>query len=269
MGQPSNRTIVGVGILLFTAVLMGVGIHHLVSTGTCSSTGYAANYGPVPYCPSGTGWWIAFLFIGIIGGIVGGFMAGGSTVGLINGTIFTAIGVGSFTVVFDKNASSKTFAGVFGGCFAVVGGIILIFALASAFRSARPSSRKPRGSGRAGSPLIGSQTTSAFGTPQTTSAGISGSSAFGTSGKDVDPIMGAYVAGHSGTPSGTGLSNSGVADSGLGSPSGGVGVTTPPSPGSDMGSALDGLSKLADLHKAGALTDDEFAREKAKLLGGS
>ncbi len=81
MGQPSNRTIVGVAILLFTAVLMGVGIHHLVNTGTCSSTGYAANYGPVPYCPSGTGWWMAFLFIGIIGGIVGGALAGGSTVG--------------------------------------------------------------------------------------------------------------------------------------------------------------------------------------------
>jgi Short C-terminal domain len=258
---------VGVGILLFTAVLMGVGIHHLVSTGTCSSTGYAANYGPVPYCPSGTGWWIAFLFIGIAGGIIGGFLAGGSTVGLINGTIFTAIGVGSVTVVFDKHASSKTFAGVFGGCFAVVGIIILMFALASAFRSARPSAGRPRGTGRAGSKLIASQTTSAFGTPQSTSAASSGSSAFGASGKDVDPIMGAYVAGRSGGASGTGLSNSGLADSGLGSSSGVAGLTTPPSQGSDMGSALDSLSKLADLHKAGALTDDEFAREKAKLLG--
>ena len=45
MGQPSNRTIVGVGILLFTGVLMGVGIHHLISTGTCSSTGYSGTMG--------------------------------------------------------------------------------------------------------------------------------------------------------------------------------------------------------------------------------
>ena len=29
---------------------------------------------------------------------------------------------------------------------------------------------------------------------------------------------------------------------------------------------FDRINKLAELHKAGALTDDEFAREKAKLL---
>jgi hypothetical protein len=251
--------------------LTGVGIHHLVSTGTCSSTGYAANYGPVPYCPSGTGWWIAFLFIGIIGGIVGGFLAGGSTAGLINGSIFTAIGVGSFTVVFDKHASSKTFAGVFGGSFAVVGGIILMFVLASVFRSAQPSSRRERGKPRGGSTLLGSRITSAFGTPQTTGPGSSVSSAFGTPGKEVDPIMGAYAAGHSGGAqtglSGTGLSTSGLSDSGLGGLSSGVGAPTAPSPGGEVGSALDSLSKLADLHQAGALTDAEFAREKAKLLG--
>jgi hypothetical protein len=80
------------------------------------------------------------------------------------------------------------------------------------------------------------------------------------SGKNVDPIMGAYAAGHSGgAPSGltgTGLSTAGVGDSGLGGAADG-----------NVGSDLDSLSKLADLHKAGALTDDEFAREKAKLLG--
>jgi hypothetical protein len=30
--------------------------------------------------------------------------------------------------------------------------------------------------------------------------------------------------------------------------------------------ALDKIAKLADLHQSGALTDDEFNREKAKLL---
>ena len=250
MGQPSNRTIVGVAILLFTSVLMGVGIHHLVSTGTCSSTGYSGDYGPVPYCPSGTGWWIGFLMIGIFGGILGGFMAGGSTAGLINGSIFTAIGVGSLTVVLDKHASSKGFAAVFGGCFAVVGGIILLFVLASVLRSASPASRQASGARRAGKPIT--RQTSAFGT---TGAGASAASVFGTSDKDADPIMGAYAGVHSGAPN-TGLSSSSVADSGLGSASAG-----------DVGSNLDSLSKLADMHKAGALTDDEFAREKAKLLG--
>ncbi|HWE33424.1 MAG TPA: SHOCT domain-containing protein, partial [Solirubrobacteraceae bacterium] len=270
MGQPSNRTIVGVGILLFTGVLMGVGIHHLVSTGTCSSTGYAANYGPVPYCPSGTGWWIGFLMIGIFGGIAGGIVAGGSSAALINGSIFTAIGVGSLTVAFDKHASSKVFAGVFGGCFAVVGGIILMFVLASALRSAQPSSRKSSGARRTGSTPIGGQMTSAFGAPQ--SAGSSAASAFGTSGKDVDPILGAYAAGHSGGAdtglAGTGLSSSSVADSGLGTLSGGGAAVAPPASwGGEAGSAVDSLSQLADLHQAGALTDAEFAREKAKILG--
>jgi hypothetical protein len=71
--------IAGVAVLLFSAIVLGVGIHHLVSTGTCSSTGYSGNFGPVPHCPSGTGWWVAFLFVGIIGGIVGAMMAGSTS----------------------------------------------------------------------------------------------------------------------------------------------------------------------------------------------
>jgi hypothetical protein len=261
MGTPSNRTIVGVGILLFTSVLMGVGIHHLVKTGTCSSTGYASNYGPVPYCPSGTGWWIGFLMLGIFGGIIGGFVAGGSTVGLINGFIFTAIGVGSLSVIFDKHASSKTFAGVFGGCFALVGGTILAFVLVSAFRSLTSGSRRP--SSRPSRPLA-VRTTSAFGTPQRADGDISTSTAFGTPDKNVDPILGAYAAGDAGaTAATTGLGGGVVSGLSTGASSPGQATSKPPSAGSE----LDNLSKLADLHKSGALTDEEFAREKAKLLG--
>ncbi|MFC4223628.1 SHOCT domain-containing protein [Lysinibacter cavernae] len=36
---------------------------------------------------------------------------------------------------------------------------------------------------------------------------------------------------------------------------------------SEQGALLDQLKQLADLHSAGALTDDEFAAAKAKLLG--
>jgi hypothetical protein len=38
----------------------------------------------------------------------------------------------------------------------------------------------------------------------------------------------------------------------------------PPAPESD----LDQLQQLAQLHASGALTDDEFAAAKAKILGG-
>jgi hypothetical protein len=172
-------------------------------------------------------------------------------------------------VIFDKHASSKAFAGVFGGCFAVVGGTILLFVIASAFRSMRPSARKPSSTRRSGSTVISSQTTSAFGSPRSAGAGSFGSSAFGNSGKDADPILGAYTAGHGGgLATDTGLSTSGLSDAGLGSVPAGSGLSTSPaSPAADVGSDLDSLAKLADLHKSGAITDAEFAREKAKLLG--
>src|SRR5690348_9084803 len=98
--------IAGVAILLFSGILLGVGIHHLVATGTCSSTGYSANYGPVPTCPSGTGWWFAFVFGGIIGCLIGSALAAG--VGFVFASIFGAIGFGALTIVFDSSASNGT-----------------------------------------------------------------------------------------------------------------------------------------------------------------
>src|ERR1700747_1846115 len=98
--------IAGMAILLFGGVILGVGIHHLIRTGTCSSTGYSANYGPVPTCPSGTGAWMGFLFGGIICGIVGGFMVAGSgSLGIspIFFGIFGGIGFGALSLVLDSN----------------------------------------------------------------------------------------------------------------------------------------------------------------------
>jgi hypothetical protein len=46
-------------------------------------------------------------------------------------------------------------------------------------------------------------------------------------------------------------------------------ATNPPptAPGSDTGDRIAQLKQLADLHASGALTDEEFASEKAKVLG--
>src|SRR5450755_4482095 len=145
--EPSTIRIVGVALLLFSAVLLGVGIHHLVATGTCSSTGYSSNYGPVPYCPSGTGWWFAFVFGGIIGSLIGALMAG--SMGLVFAGIFGAIGFGSLSILLDSSASSgtKVFAGVFGGCFAIVGIIAGGAVILGALRSMRaPSPKQPKAS---------------------------------------------------------------------------------------------------------------------------
>jgi hypothetical protein len=102
--QPSNLRIAGVALLLFSGVLLGVGIHHLIATGTCSSTGYSANYGPVPTCPSGTGWWFAFVFGGVIGGLIGALMAG--SLGLVFAGLFGAIGFGALSILFDSHTQS-------------------------------------------------------------------------------------------------------------------------------------------------------------------
>jgi hypothetical protein len=226
--------------VLFSAVLLGVGIHHVIATGTCSSTGYSANYGPVPTCPSGTGWWFAFLFGGIIGGLIGALMAG--SLGLVFAGIFGAIGFGALSILVDSHAASgtKVFGAIFGGCFALVGVAAAVGVIVSAVRSWRGGAPKPTWT----RPPIA---TSAFGTPQA-------SSAFGTSSKDADPIFASYNASRgaaSGAPKPTPLSLA-------------------PGLRAAMQSAardpIDELAKLADLHQNGALTDAEFADAKAKLL---
>jgi hypothetical protein len=239
--------IIGVALVLFTAVLLGVGIHHLVATGTCSSTGYSANYGPVPHCPAGTGWWMAFVFAGIIGGIVGGLMAG--SIGLLFAGIFGGIGFGALSLLFDSNAQSGTqiFAAAFGGAFALVGVIAGVTVLGGALKSLFGGMR---GGGskqvRYGKTKISSRGSGS--TPATTTFS---------------------------TPTGASVS---INATGSGSASMGVPSHTPAAtplnliPGlqaartAATGDAVDELSKLAALHERGGLTDEEFASAKAKLL---
>jgi Short C-terminal domain len=239
--QPSNLQIVGVALLLFSAVLLGVGIHHVVATGTCSSTGYSANYGPVPTCPAGTGWWFAFVFGGIVGSVVGGLMA--QSLGLVFAATFGAVGAGALSNLLDSgtHGGEKVFSAVFGGCFALVGVAAAVSVIASAIGSLRSA---PKSS----TTTQAAVTTSAFGTPQASSASVTGSSSS-------DPILAAYTASR-----GAGSS---------------VVKPTPMSLAPGLHAAmraaaadpLDELTRLADLHKNGALTDAEFASAKAKLLG--
>lgn len=233
--------------------MLGVGLHHMVATGTCSSTGYSSNYGPVPYCPKGTGWWFLFLFGGILLVIIGAFVSGGSSVALLVPAIFLAIGIGALTVGFDAHASSgtKTFGFIFGGAFFVCG---LIWALLVAGSGLRKLSTK-----RQTAPAFSTPTTStllaagASSAPAASSAfgATATTSAFGTAETQPDAILGAYTAGSSASTPGLGPT-----------------PATSTSYGSQpTGDALDKIAKLSELHKSGALTDDEFNREKAKLLG--
>ncbi len=254
--QPSNRVIIGVAIVLFASVLTGVGIYHLIKTGTCSSTGYSANYGPVPFCPAGTGAWIGFLIGGIFLTLIGGAMA--MSVGLAIGPMFMAIGVGSIAVAFDKgNSSGQTiFALVFGGFFLLGGAIPTLYVIWGGIKSLRAPSPStgvggmPRPTpGRAtvatSSPSFGTAgAATAFGTPDAASA-------FGSTTSEPDAILGAYTSG--GQPRTVVPPVAPVAQPMRAAP--------------QAGDVVDKIAKLADLHTRGALTDDEFTREKAKLLG--
>jgi hypothetical protein len=135
--QLNTRQIAGIGLLLFFATLLGFGIHHLIATGTCSSTGYSS-YGPVARCPAGTGWWLAFVFVGITGSLAGAGLA--ARLSLVFAGVFGAIGFGALTLLLDshRQTSEKIFAGAFGGSFAVVGVIAATVAIASIFTLSRP-----------------------------------------------------------------------------------------------------------------------------------
>ena len=220
-------------MLLFGSVLLGVGMHHLIKTGTCSSTGYSSHYGPVPFCPAGTGWWILFVVGGIFLAVIGGLVSGGSSAMLILPAVFAGIGIGALTIAFDSTASSssKTFGMIFGGAFAVCGLVPLLLWGISALR--RTGARTPP-------------------------SGLSPTALKG------DPIMGAYASGQAASPSATTMSAFGT-PSAFSAPAAPM-VTAPAAPASSSGDALDKLSKLAKLREQGALTEDEFNREKAKLL---
>ncbi len=233
--QPSNRTIIGVAMLLFGSVLLGVGMHHLIKTGTCSSTGYSSHYGPVPYCPAGTGWWILFVIGGICMAVIGGLVSGGPSAILIVPAVFAGIGIGALTIAFDSSASSssKTFGIIFGGAFAVCGLVPLLIWGIGALR--RTGARTPP----------------------------SALSPTALKGDPTDPIMGAYASGQTTSPTATTVSAFGTPAT-FSAPI--APTATSSAAASASGDALDKLAKLAKLRDQGALTDDEFNREKAKLL---
>jgi hypothetical protein len=219
-------------MVLFFSILLAVGIHHMVATGTCSSTGYSANYGPVPTCPSGTGWWFLFLFGGIFGALAGSFLAG--SLALVFAGIFGGIGFGALTLILDSSAHSgtKIFAGVFGGCFAIVGVGAWIAVLSSALSGMRSAGGKPSsgGLGGTGDPIMG---------------------AYGASGLSTPPMPPPRAV----TPTITSAASLMA------------GLQNAAAQHGSSANAVDELSKLADLHKRGAITDAEFASAKAKLLG--
>jgi hypothetical protein len=172
--QPSNGQIVGIAVLLFSSVLIGESLHHLISTGTCSSTGYT-QFGPAPQCPKGTVWWVLFIPFGVIASIVGGAIGSGGA--LIIPALFSAIGLGSLSVALESGASSseKLFAVIFGGCFALVGISVGMVALSSMMKPASRGRRASTGRIRA-LKVVGQANVAAPGPPTVIEPGQASSS---------------------------------------------------------------------------------------------
>jgi hypothetical protein len=153
VGKPSTKVIVGIAILIATDILYAFSVHSVISTGTCSSTGYAT-IGPVPHCPKGTAVFSLFLPLGAFLVIMGGWLAEAS---LTVPSLFCAIGIGSLVAGISPSGGngSAAFALIFGGCFLIAGVAWAGIALAAGRRSSSKSSRSGIGesvifSGRAG-----------------------------------------------------------------------------------------------------------------------
>jgi hypothetical protein len=128
--------VLGLGLLGLGVGMLCLGIFHGFEHGSCSTTGYSGDYGPVPHCSKGTGWWMLMLLVGLVVSGAGAVLA--RTIGpLLLPLVFVAIGapfialaLGSHgRLLFTASSSSgKIFAGVFGGCFVIAGLIWGVFA---------------------------------------------------------------------------------------------------------------------------------------------
>jgi hypothetical protein len=128
--------VLGLGLVGLGVGMLCLGVFHGFEHGSCSTTGYSRNYGPVPHCGKGTGWWMLMLMAGLVVAVTGAALAR-SVGSLMLPLVFVAIGAPFIALALGNhgqllfNASSgsgKIFAGVFGGCFVIAGLIWGVFA---------------------------------------------------------------------------------------------------------------------------------------------
>jgi hypothetical protein len=130
------RLVLGLALVGLGIGMLCLGIFHGFAHGSCSTTGYSRNYGPVPRCSSGIGWWMLMLMSGLVVAGVGAVLA--RDVGpLLLPLVFVAIGAPFIALalgnhgqlLFNTSASTgKIFSGAFGGCFVIAGLVWGLFA---------------------------------------------------------------------------------------------------------------------------------------------
>jgi hypothetical protein len=122
--------IVGFALVGLGAAMFALGLFHGFEHGSCSTTGYSRNYGPVPHCAKGVGFWMLMLLIGIFVA-VGGAILSGTAGSLLTPIMFVAVGApfvvlglrsGHTQLLVGSSAGAgRVFSGIFGGAFVVSG----------------------------------------------------------------------------------------------------------------------------------------------------
>ena len=131
----SYKSIVAVAVMLFASAMMGIGVHHLLDSGTCSTTGFT-RYGPAPPCTSSSVAWGIVMPVGLFVVIAAGAV-GAPNLFVLLGPLFLMFGLGALTVGSGTGSSGPppAFALIFGGCFAAAGAGLLAVPLWSALSS--------------------------------------------------------------------------------------------------------------------------------------
>jgi hypothetical protein len=248
------RTIGGVALMVIGVALMAWGAHHLTENGNCSSTGYVS-YGPVPTCKGNEFFYItSAFFLGPAVALVGWGMA------KISGLMWplTCVGYAVGFITIRNDAGPTSGAKAFGQ---VMGEFLIALAVLSVIITVRKRLRKK--AGHAGATNAGATNAGAA----NAGAANAGAAPAGITLAGIPPTGSAGPAFGSAGLATTGPATVGPAPTPVASmpPSWGPPVTQAATgSGSDP---YDKIAKLAQLHQTGAITDAEFEREKAKLLG--
>jgi hypothetical protein len=228
------KAILGLGLFGGGITLANVKLVQLLETGTCAS-------GNTPYairnpCPAGTGTAILLLTAGIFAAVIG---AG----------LFAVRGTPSWSSRRDERVSA--FAVTWGIGFTATGATALIAALGD----------DSLGQGGELGGIIVGITFLVMGVPALLYAAWSLIASVGS--RDERPATTTMSLGSGGGTATTGAFGGFTAPA----PRPAVGFGTVPRASTGEGDRIAKLEKLANLRKSGALTEQEFEREKARLLG--
>lgn len=273
---------VGTAVGLLGNVMIGVAIFHLLQQGSCGNFGQ-------PTCSAGVGWYVAMIPVGIIASMVGIFLGSGA----LFVTTFLAVGLGAMAAAaVGSNGSMRAFGWVFGGVFAAVG------ALAVAGRLALGRMLAGQQADTARLIATGAPATAVVTDVKDTGVTINDnpqvlltvriepadgrppydSTATRTVSRVAIPRVGDRMAvrldpadPQRWLPVGelpvSGAEAAPAAPAGPVAPAGGQLVEPPPAAvPAPSSSPVDELGKLNDLRLRGALTEDEFAQAKSRLL---